>query len=73
MPPSDHPSPVPTTFGRRGTKGFVVLLIAAMLFISASAVWIAYRLDRDPELKEQLQEVHERAARRDPPTEPAGR
>ena len=73
MPPTDRTSRFPITFGRRGTKGFVVLMIAMILAISASAVWVAYSIDRDPELKEQLQEVHERAARRDPPTEAAGR
>ena len=73
MPTPDRSPRLPSTFGKRGTKGFVVLMLGLILAISASAVWIAFSIDRDPELKEQLQEVHERAARRDPPTESAGR
>lgn len=68
--PAPDPASRQTTFGPTATKWFTIAFLVLAVVLSGYAAWVASRLSEDPELSEQLQEVHERAARRDTPTPP---
>lgn len=68
--PAPDPSSSKTSLGPTATKWFTIAFLVLIVALSGYAVWIASTVSQDPELSEQLLEVHERATRRDPPTPP---
>lgn len=68
-----HP-PVPTDtrgprpLSHRWTHVFVILLLLLAVASAGLAVRSALRIHSDPELKQQLDDVHDRASRREPPS-----
>lgn len=52
---------------RRQSRLFVLVFLLIAVAVASLAVWTAVRLHSDPEMKQQLEEVHERASRRSPP------
>ena len=56
---------------RRQSRLFVLVFLLLAVAVASAAVWTAVRLHSDPEMKEQLEEVHDRASRREPPASDA--
>jgi len=53
----------PATMSRRTSRVFVTIFLLLAIVVAVVAVRTVMRINSDPELQEQLQEVHERSSR----------
>ena len=62
-----------SSLGPKATKRFVLIFLALALGVALVAVQIVHKLNSDPEMMEQLQDVHEQATTGDSPADSTSR